>query len=100
MQSLLSRRLKGPGRPINPLDDRIAVLAALDCVDHIIAFEGDTPVALLRALRPDVLVKGGDYDRDTLPEAPLMEELGGEVRFLELVEDRSTSDIIARARAG
>ncbi len=90
------RRLKGPSRPINPLDDRIQVLAALSCIDHIVAFDGDTPSDLIRAIRPDVFVKGGDYTRETLPEAPLVEELGGRVELLPLVEDRSTSGIIER----
>ncbi|MBX6313636.1 MAG: D-glycero-beta-D-manno-heptose 1-phosphate adenylyltransferase [Isosphaeraceae bacterium] len=92
------RRLKGPPRPINTLDDRVQVLAALSCIDHIITFDEDTPSALLRALRPDVFVKGGDYTRPTIPEAPLVEALGGEVRILPYVEDRSTTDIIERIR--
>lgn len=92
------RRLKGPGRPINTLEDRAHVLAALSCVDHVIAFEEDTPETLIRALRPDLYVKGGDYTLDRLPEAGLVDSLGGEVRILPYVEDRSTTGIIERIR--
>lgn len=93
------RRLKGPRRPINTLEDRMQVLAALSCIDHLVAFDDDSPREMIRAIRPDVYVKGGDYDRQTLPEAPLVEALGGEVRILPFVEDRSTTDIIERIRA-
>lgn len=92
------RRLKGPSRPINTLDDRVQVLAALSCVDRIIAFDDDTPCNLIRAIRPDVFVKGGDYTRDMLPEAPLVEELGGTVQILPYLENRSTTSIIERIR--
>ncbi|GBF08022.1 bifunctional protein HldE [Deinococcus aerius] len=92
------RRLKGPSRPINPTEDRAQVLAALSCVDLIVPFAEDTPIRLIEALRPDVYVKGGDYTRETLPEAPLVEALGGEVRLLPYLEDRSTTGIIERVR--
>ncbi len=90
------RRLKGAGRPINGLEDRVEVLAALSCVDYIVPFAEDTPASLLRLTRPHVFVKGGDYTRETLPEAALVEELGGRVRILPYVEDRSTSGLIER----
>jgi D-beta-D-heptose 7-phosphate kinase / D-beta-D-heptose 1-phosphate adenosyltransferase len=93
------RRLKGPERPINGLEDRVEVLAALSCIDHVVAFEEDTPVDLIGRLRPDVFVKGGDYTADMLPEAPVVEALGGVVRILPYVRDRSTTSIIARLRA-
>jgi D-beta-D-heptose 7-phosphate kinase/D-beta-D-heptose 1-phosphate adenosyltransferase len=92
------KRLKGPSRPINLLEDRVQVLAALSCIDHIIPFEEDTPSDLIRAIRPDVFVKGGDYTRETLPEAPLVEELGGRVEILPYVDDHSTTLIIDRIR--
>jgi D-beta-D-heptose 7-phosphate kinase/D-beta-D-heptose 1-phosphate adenosyltransferase len=92
------RRLKGPTRPINSLDDRLLVLEALSCVDHVIAFDTDTPEPLLEVVRPDVFAKGGDYSRESLPEAPLVERLGGTVQILPLVDDRSTTRIIDRAR--
>ena len=72
------------------------VLAALSCVDFIIPFEEDTPVELIRAIRPDVFVKGGDYSRNKLPEAELVEELGGEVQLLPFLSDRSTTGTIER----
>ena len=76
------------------------MLAALSCIDHLVAFEEDTPAELLRALRPDVFAKGGDYRPDTVPEAPLVEALGGRVEILPYLEARSTSGMIARLRAG
>ncbi len=89
-------RLKGPTRPINPLSDRLEVLAALDCVDYLISFDDDKPDRVIQTIRPDVFVKGGDYTRETLPEADLVERLGGEVQFIPLVANRSTSRIIDR----
>ncbi|WP_036331446.1 D-glycero-beta-D-manno-heptose 1-phosphate adenylyltransferase [Microbispora sp. ATCC PTA-5024] len=91
-------RLKGPERPINRCEDRVAVLAALGCVDHIAVFDEDSPVELLRLVCPDVYVKGGDYHPDLLPEADLVRELGGEVRVLGYVPDRSTTAIVNRIR--
>ncbi|MFM8322497.1 MAG: D-glycero-beta-D-manno-heptose 1-phosphate adenylyltransferase [Chloroflexota bacterium] len=92
------RRLKGPDRPINSLEDRIQVLSALSCIDHLVAFDGDTPRDLIRVVQPEVFVKGGDYTRATLPETPLVEELGGQVVILPYLEDRSTTNIIRRIR--
>jgi len=92
-------RLKGPDRPVNGVDDRSAVLAALTCVDHVIVFEENSPEWLINELRPDVYVKGGDYHGDLLPEADLVRRLGGEVRILDYLPDRSTSAIIDRIRA-
>jgi D-beta-D-heptose 7-phosphate kinase / D-beta-D-heptose 1-phosphate adenosyltransferase len=94
------RALKGPGRPINSLEDRAQVLAALGCVDYVVAFDEPTPAELIRALRPDVFVKGGDYTVDRLPEATAVRGYGGTVIILPYVEDRSTSGIIERIRAG
>lgn len=90
------QRLKGPTRPINTLEDRAQVLAALNCIDHIVPFYEDTPCRLVQAIQPDVFVKGGDYTRATLPEAPLVEELGGVVKILPYLENFSTSHIIER----
>ncbi len=92
------RRLKGNSRPINPVEDRGQVLAALSCVDHIIPFEDDTPSDLIRMIQPDIYVKGGDYSLDTLPEAQLVQSFGGEVQILPFVEDHSTSRVIERIR--
>ncbi|MEH0970434.1 D-glycero-beta-D-manno-heptose 1-phosphate adenylyltransferase [Micromonospora sp. CPCC 205546] len=93
------RRLKGPDRPVNPVEDRIALLAALACVDHVVVFEEDSPAGLIETVRPDVYVKGGDYPPEMVPEAPLVRRLGGQVRTLGYVPDRSTSAIIDRIRA-
>ncbi|MEV1287795.1 D-glycero-beta-D-manno-heptose 1-phosphate adenylyltransferase [Micromonospora sp. NPDC049679] len=93
------RRLKGPDRPVNPVEDRVAVLAALSCVDQVVVFEDDSPASLITAIRPDVYVKGGDYPPELVPEAPLVRRLGGEVRSVGYVPDRSTSAIIDRIRA-
>ncbi|SCG63545.1 D-glycero-beta-D-manno-heptose 1-phosphate adenylyltransferase [Micromonospora halophytica] len=92
------RRLKGPDRPVNPVEDRIALLAALSCVDHVVVFEEDSPTGLIETVRPDVYVKGGDYPPEMVPEAPLVRRLGGQVRTLGYVPDRSTSAIIERIR--
>jgi D-beta-D-heptose 7-phosphate kinase/D-beta-D-heptose 1-phosphate adenosyltransferase len=92
------RRLKGPERPINTLEDRVGVLEALSCVDVVVPFGQDTPERLIAAARPDVFVKGGDYTRADLPEASLVERLGGEVKLLPLVPDHSTTAIVARVR--
>jgi D-beta-D-heptose 7-phosphate kinase/D-beta-D-heptose 1-phosphate adenosyltransferase len=93
------RRHKGPERPINPLEDRAQVLASLSSVDHIVPFDEDTPEALVRAVRPHVFVKGGDYTREALPEARVVESYGGAVHILPFVQDRSTTSIIERIRA-
>ncbi|ARV59746.1 bifunctional heptose 7-phosphate kinase/heptose 1-phosphate adenyltransferase [Nostocales cyanobacterium HT-58-2] len=90
------RRLKGRTRPINSLEDRIQVLGALSCVDHLVAFDKDNPCHLIRLVQPDVYVKGGDYTKETLPEAPLVQEYGGVVELLPLLENRSTTRIIER----
>lgn len=93
------QRLKGPDRPINDLEDRLQVLEALSCIDLVVPFGEDTPEALLRIVRPDVFAKGGDYSRASLPEAPLVEDLGGSVQILPLVDGRSTTRIIARVES-
>jgi D-beta-D-heptose 7-phosphate kinase/D-beta-D-heptose 1-phosphate adenosyltransferase len=93
------RRLKGESRPINPLPDRLQVLSALSSVDHIIAFgdeTDDTPIPLIRTVKPDVFCKGGDYTKDQLPEAATVEESGGKIIFLTHIPDHSTTGIINR----
>lgn len=92
------QRLKGPKRPINSEYDRAAVLAALGCVDLVVLFEEDTPARLIEAIRPDLFVKGGDYTIATLPEAAQVHALGGEVKLLDFLDDRSTTSIIDRIR--
>ena len=91
-----ARRLKGKNRPINSAGDRLALVAALDSVDHAVLFDEDTPESLIRALTPDVHVKGGDYAGEALPEARAVEETGGRVVILPLVESLSTTGVIDR----
>ena len=91
-------RLKGPERPVNPLEDRAGVVGAVDAVDLVTAFHEDTPVDLIAQVRPDVYAKGGDYTPQMLPETPVVERLGGEVRVLDYLSDHSTTAIVSRIR--
>ncbi|MBO3749397.1 bifunctional heptose 7-phosphate kinase/heptose 1-phosphate adenyltransferase [Streptosporangiaceae bacterium NEAU-GS5] len=91
-------QLKGPDHLVNTLEDRAAVLRALGCVDHITVFDEETPAELIRMLRPDVYVTGGDDHPDVLPEAAVVKEYGGEVRVLDYVPDQSTTAITNRGR--
>ena len=92
-------RLKGPQRPVNPLPDRAGVVGALDCVDLVTSFDEDSPVALLELVRPEIYAKGGDYTPQMLPETPVVERLGGQVRVLDYLSDHSTTAIVDRIRA-
>jgi D-beta-D-heptose 7-phosphate kinase/D-beta-D-heptose 1-phosphate adenosyltransferase len=92
-------RLKGPSRPVNPLADRAAVVAALAAVDAVVAFAEDTPLELIRALVPDVLVKGADYTPDRVVGAEVVRAAGGEVALIDLLPGRSTTGIVARLRS-
>jgi D-beta-D-heptose 7-phosphate kinase/D-beta-D-heptose 1-phosphate adenosyltransferase len=92
------RRLKGAGRPVNPQEDRARVLGALGCVGAIVLFEEDTPIRLIDAIRPEVLVKGADYRKDQVVGGTLVESYGGRVALIDLVEGKSTSSTIARMR--
>jgi len=92
-----ARRLaKGPGRPINPAPDRACVLAGLEAVDLVVLFDEPTPLALVDRLRPDVYVKGGDYDVATLAEARLVAGRGGRAFALPYEPGVSTSTIVQR----
>jgi D-beta-D-heptose 7-phosphate kinase/D-beta-D-heptose 1-phosphate adenosyltransferase len=91
------RRLKGPGRPLNPAADRAAVLRALDCVDDVVIFDEDTPERVLARVRPDVWVKGGDYDGRELPEAAVLRRWGGLAVTVPYLDGRSTTRIAAAA---
>ncbi|ORT56019.1 D-glycero-beta-D-manno-heptose 1-phosphate adenylyltransferase [Streptomyces sp. CB03238] len=90
-------RLKGPGRPLNPLPDRVRVLAGLGSVDAVAVFDGDTPAELLSRLRPDVWVKGGDYSAEDLPEAEVLRAWGGQAVVLPYLDGRSTTLLARRA---
>jgi D-beta-D-heptose 7-phosphate kinase/D-beta-D-heptose 1-phosphate adenosyltransferase len=93
-----TRRLKGPTRPINPLKDRMKVMAALESVSFVTWFDQDTPLELIQKLLPDVLVKGGDYRVRDIVGYDTVREHGGSVRTLPFVEGRSTTSIINKAR--
>ena len=90
------RRLKGEGRPINDLESRALVLAGLGSVDLVVPFEEDTPLKLIEAARPDVLVKGADYAESEVVGHELVKGWGGEVRLAQIVEGYSTTAAIAR----
>ncbi|MEK6311367.1 MAG: D-glycero-beta-D-manno-heptose 1-phosphate adenylyltransferase [Curtobacterium sp.] len=92
------RRLKGPERPINTAEDRAGVLAALACVDLVTVFATDTPIPLLRRIRPDVYVKGGDYSPEMLSETAVVREYGGEVVMVDYVAEHSTTAVVRRIR--
>lgn len=92
------RMLKGSERPVNPLADRITVLSALRCVDYVIAFSEQTPLLVITALLPHVLVKGADYTRDTVVGADIVEQHGGRVELIPLLQGRSTTSIISRVQ--
>lgn len=93
------RRLnKGPERPLNSAEDRVAVLEALRAVDGAVVFDEDTPIELIQLLRPDVHVKGGDYTKEQLPETAIVEAYGGRVEILPYLDGRSTTDLVRRLR--
>lgn len=91
-------RLKGPDRPVNPLEDRMAVLAGLAAVDWVVSFDEDTPEALISEMLPDVLVKGGDYEPAAIAGGSAVLANGGTVEVLRFHEGRSTSAIVAAIR--
>lgn len=91
-------RIKGPSRPINSQMDRAEVVGALKSVDYVVFFDEPTAEALIRQVRPDVYVKGGDYTLDTLPEGQIVLGYGGKVELVQLVEGRSTTNVIARIK--
>ncbi|MEK7258679.1 MAG: bifunctional D-glycero-beta-D-manno-heptose-7-phosphate kinase/D-glycero-beta-D-manno-heptose 1-phosphate adenylyltransferase HldE [Pseudomonadota bacterium] len=92
------KRLKGPGRPINPVERRMAVLAGLEAVDWVVSFADDTPEALLHLLKPDILVKGGDYSIDQVVGGEYVLGYGGEVHVLAFLDNCSTSAIVEKLK--
>jgi len=103
-----TRAIKGEKRPIVSQDERVEMLAGLTCVDLITIFDELTAEELVRAVRPDIYVKGGDYASDLphnnmpakpLPEAAIVRELGGRVEFIPYIPGRSTSELIAKIAA-
>lgn len=94
------RRLKGPTRPVRTEQERAVIVAALESVDVVVVFEEDTPLQLIRALTPDVLVKGGDYTVETVVGAEEVLGRGGEVIIVPLTPGHSTTGTVERMRAG
>jgi D-beta-D-heptose 7-phosphate kinase/D-beta-D-heptose 1-phosphate adenosyltransferase len=92
------RRLKGETRPVRPQADRVYVVASLEAVDAVTVFDEDTPLELVRALLPDVIVKGGDYAPDTIVGADEVRARGGSVVVVPLTPGQSTTSIIERLR--
>ena len=92
------RALKGADRPVNPLANRMRVLAALGCVDWVVPFSEETPERLICAVAPDYLVKGGDNDPDKIPGARCVREAGGSVAVLTYVDGVSTTRIVDAIR--
>ena len=94
-----TRRLnKGADRPINPLDDRLAVLAALESVSLVIPFDEDTPIELIKLVRPDYLAKGGDWPVEKIVGAEFVRSYGGKPHSIPFRYERSTTDLIRRIR--
>lgn len=87
---------KGEGRPLNPVADRAFVLAGLACVDFIIVFHDSTPLELIKGVRPQILVKGGDWPKESIVGGDVVEALGGEVLSLPLLEGYSTTGLIGK----
>lgn len=95
------RRLgKGADRPLNTVEDRAALLAALACVSLVTSFHEDTPEALIAELRPDIIVKGGDYDMEKLPETHLVRGWGGKAVAIPFEFERSTTTLLKKIRQG
>lgn len=92
------RRLKGPSRPVRNQAERALVLAALECVDAVVVFGEDTPLELVQAIEPDVIVKGGDYNPDTVVGADIVRARGGRVVIVPITPGHSTTSTIARLR--
>ena len=92
------RRLKGPSRPVQPEQDRAEILAGFACVDYVVSFDEDTPILLIERLKPDVLVKGGDWPLDEIVGRDVVERSGGRVATVSYVKGISTSELIQRIR--
>jgi len=90
------RRLKGPHRPVIPMKERAAILSSLASVDYITVFEEDTPIRLIQALKPDILVKGGDYKKEEVVGGDIVESYGGKIELVPLIKGVSTTTIIER----
>ena len=92
------RRNKGPDRPINPEDERAEMLASLSCVDGVVVFDEDTPAQIVRAVQPDILVKGADWAADQIVGRDTVEARGGRVERIALQPGHSTTAIVEKVR--
>lgn len=92
------QKLKGPTRPLVDEQTRLLQLAGIEAVDFVVLFSEDTPEAFLEIVRPDIHVKGGDYDPDKLPERDVVERHGGQVKCLSLIDGFSTSSLIEKLK--
>ena len=90
------KRIKGDSRPINNEQDRAEVIGALKSVDYVVLFDESTAEKIVEEIKPDVYVKGGDYTLDSLPEGKIVQSYGGEVKLVDLVAGRSTTEIIKK----
>ena len=91
------KRIKGESRPVISESERAEALLALECVDRVVVYDEDTPLATIQSIRPDVLVKGADWPMDKIVGREEVEKLGGRVVRVELIPDRSTSGLIRKA---
>ena len=92
------RRSKGPDRPINPEGERAELIAALECVEAVVIFEEDTPAEMIRAVQPDILVKGADWPADQIVGRDTVEARGGRVVLMDVEQGHSTTAIVDRIR--
>jgi len=90
-----TRHIKGPGRPLMLQEDRAEILAALECIDYVVIFSERTAERLVRILKPDIYVKGGNYKVEELPEAKVVAEYGGQVYLTSLTRGRSTTNLLS-----
>ncbi|MBK9324007.1 MAG: D-glycero-beta-D-manno-heptose 1-phosphate adenylyltransferase [Bdellovibrionaceae bacterium] len=94
-----TKRLKGPTRPVQIEGDRAEILAALGCVDFVVVFEDDTPLNLIKIVKPDILVKGGDWKIDQIVGADFVLSQGGTVLSLQFIDGKSTTNLIKKAQS-
>ena len=92
------KRLKGENRPVNKIDDRAYILSSLYAVDAVIIFEEDTPIELIKMIRPDILVKGGDYKEDEIVGADLVKAYGGRIEIIPILDNYSTTNTISKMK--
>ena len=98
-----TRRIKGPNKPINSQQERAEILSALEDINYIVFFDENDPCTLIEKIKPDIHVKGGDYNPnnyENMPEARIINEYGGQIKIVSIIEGKSTSNIIDRIKEG